>query len=36
LIFVGADKDLDSPWETDQVCGVCDEEVIGEVPNPPF
>ena len=35
LIFVGPDHDLDQPWETDQVCGVCDAEVIVEVPDPP-
>lgn len=36
LIFIGADKDLDHPWETDQVCGVCDGDVIVDVPDPPF
>jgi len=35
LVLIGADKDLDSPWETDQVCGVCDKDVIVEVPDPP-
>jgi len=35
LIFIGGGKDLDNPWETDQVCGVCDGDVIVEVPDPP-
>lgn len=34
LIFIGG-KDLDPPWETDQVCGVCDRDVIVEVSGPP-
>jgi transcription elongation factor Elf1 len=34
LILIGAGKDLDHPWETDQVCGICDEAVIVEVPDP--
>jgi hypothetical protein len=35
LILIGADKDLDHPWETDQVCDVCGRDVIVEVPDPP-
>lgn len=31
VIFVGPDNDLDGSWETDQVCGVCDKDVIVEV-----
>jgi hypothetical protein len=31
LIMIGAGNDLDVAWETDQVCPVCDENVVVEV-----
>lgn len=31
LILVGAGNDLDSAWETDQMCPVCEEDVVVEV-----
>lgn len=31
LILIGAGHQLDAAWETDQVCQICDEDVVVEV-----